>query len=122
MPALFTEGMVGGGEDFRLYGPLSSRLFLPRIRAAARQIEAPLYYWNLKNEKAFPNGRATTHTTVKSNLLSFQLGKIGFRPFLRTGAPPDRSMHEPHPAAGGVRPHFGKEASPPRNAGSPRAG
>lgn len=52
MPALFDEGLIGGGEDFDFVARFMPVFFQQHPQGCVRQINAPLYFWNLENEKS----------------------------------------------------------------------
>ena len=81
MPALFTEGMVGGGEDFDFMARFLPAFFALHPGGGVRQIEAPLYYWNLENEKSVSKWQGNHAHYCQKQFAFFNRVKSAFAPF-----------------------------------------
>lgn len=81
MPVLFTEGLIGGGEDFDFMARFMPAFFSLFPEGGVRQIEAPLYYWNLENEKSVSKWAGNHQHYCQKQFAFFNRVKTAFAPF-----------------------------------------
>lgn len=81
MPALFTVGLVGGGEDFDFMSRFSPAFFQRFPAGGVRQIEAPLYFWNAENENSVSKWDENLRHYCLEQFAFFGRVKAAFAPF-----------------------------------------
>lgn len=81
MPTLFTVGLAGGGEDFDFMARFMPAFFSFFPEGGVRQIEAPLYYWNLENEKSVSKWAGNHQHYCQKQFAFFNRVKTAFAPF-----------------------------------------
>lgn len=81
MPALFTVGLVGGGEDFDFMARFLPAFYSLYPAGGVRQIEAPLYFWNAENEKSVSKWDQNQRHYCRQQFDFFRRVKQAFAPF-----------------------------------------